>query len=99
MTTENETMVEFPDRDIPTLLALDTYQGMTDSEIQSLIDWYANNARQDALNSAELADSHATRQSLITDAIRANASIETMLQSVVNRCTNIELGAIEYEQA
>ncbi len=97
MTTENESMVEFPDRDIAALLALDTYQGMTDSEIQSLIDWHSENARQNALNSAELIDNQNARQALISDAIRTNASIETMLQSVVDRCTNIELGVIEYE--
>lgn len=44
MTTENGNMVELPDRSVADLLNLDTYQGMTDSEIQSLIDWHVSNA-------------------------------------------------------
>lgn len=36
MTTENE-IVETQDRSVSELLQLDTYQGMTDSEIESLI--------------------------------------------------------------
>lgn len=38
MTTDG--IIEYQ-RDINTLLALDTYQGMTDAEIQSLIDYHA----------------------------------------------------------
>lgn len=42
-------------RSIDVLLCLDTYQGMTDAEIQSLIDWHAERARNDETLLAEFA--------------------------------------------
>ncbi len=50
MTTEaNDTVTEETprDREISELLRLDTYQGMTDGEIQKVIDWYVNKAHND----------------------------------------------------
>lgn len=40
------------DRDISELLALDTFQGMTDTEIQKVIDWNVERAHSDAETSA-----------------------------------------------
>ena len=95
MTTENDGMVELPDRSVSVLLSLDTYQGMTDTEIQSLIDWHVQCAKTEALQSAELEAHQAAIDAVISDSIRSNTAIENMLQSVVKRCTNLELGVVE----
>lgn len=39
MTTESDNLAPLPDRSVSELLNLGTYQGMTDSEIQSIIDY------------------------------------------------------------
>ena len=52
MTTENGTIQQLPDRDIGQLLALGTYQGMTDSEIDSIIDFKVRIALTDSKNLA-----------------------------------------------
>lgn len=52
MTTENGTIKALPDRDIGQLLGLGTYQGMTDSEIETVIDFKIRIALTDAKNLA-----------------------------------------------
>lgn len=56
MTTSGE-IVEYV-RDINVLLELDTYQGMSDAEIQSVIDFWVSNAKStteiEVKNSAEM---------------------------------------------
>lgn len=51
MTTEGE-IIEMV-RDVDVLLMLDTYQGMSDAEIQSLIDYHASVAADNARNELE----------------------------------------------
>lgn len=48
MTTEGE-IIEYV-RSIDVLMELDTFQGMTDAEIQSLIDYYVDEAKKTAKN-------------------------------------------------
>lgn len=52
MTTENGTMQQLPDRSVGQLLELGTYQGMTDTEIESLIDFKIRIALTNAENLA-----------------------------------------------
>lgn len=72
-------------RDISVLLSLDTFQGMTDEEIQSLIDYHCRRAVESedfSLRSAAIAaDSQYHRTQL--DTVIAQA--QSMLQSVRSR--------------
>lgn len=72
-------------RDISVLLSLDTFQGMTDEEIQSLIDYHCRCAVEDEdfrlRSDAIAADSQYHRTQL--DAVIAQA--QSMLQSVRSR--------------
>lgn len=83
MTTESEIIPVV--RDISVLLSLDTFQGMTDEEIQSLIDYHCRCAVESEdfnLRSAAIAaDSQYHRAQL--DAVTAQA--QSMLQSVGSR--------------
>ncbi len=51
-TTETSETVELPDRSISELLSLGTYQGMTDSEIELLLEWKIQNAVSSENNKA-----------------------------------------------
>ena len=46
--TESGASTQPEQRSVSELLKLDTYQGMTDAEIQSVIDWYVEQAHTDA---------------------------------------------------
>lgn len=46
-TTDDTSSTETKTRSVHDLLKLDTFQGMTDTEIQSLIDYYVEQAHQD----------------------------------------------------
>ena len=93
MTTENDGMVELPDRDISVLLSLDTYQGMTDSEIQSIIDWNMRLAYDSALSSAQIGIWNDAAQTMIDGNESHMQSLESMVQSILNR--NTALGVVE----
>lgn len=90
MTTEaNETVTEEvpKDRDIAELLQLETYQGMTDGEIQKVIDWYVNKAHNDEqVNSyrqasQSMAESHEQAVAVILE------TSETVLKSIIASAT------------
>lgn len=49
----NDSNVIEMQRDIGLLLSLDTYQGMTDAEIQSIIDYYSDYSARQALTSLQ----------------------------------------------
>lgn len=93
MTTEaNGTVTEETpkDREIAELLQLDTYQGMTDGEIQKVIDWYVNKAHNDEkvksyrLASQSIAESH--EQAVAT----MLSTSETVLKSIISSATNYQ---------
>lgn len=68
-------------RDISTLLALGTYQGMTDEEIQSVIDYYVSLAHMDTESS-----SHRTAaQAMIEDNIEAMANIQSSSDAMLKK--------------
>lgn len=97
MTTENVGMQELPDRSIGTLLSLDTYQGMSDTEIDRLIEWHKTRAIVEATNAAEL-NAHSAAMNEIVEANRANSQTLTdMVQSILRR--QVPMGVIADEQA
>lgn len=89
MTTETSNIIELQ-RPIHILLDLDTYQGMTDSEIQSLIDYKINLAIQNAEVQAQLDTiKHSMDAQLDTYRQLAEDSQE-MLKSVRSRTLNLQ---------
>lgn len=84
MPTENEELIPIK-RDISVLITLDTYQGMTDEEIQSVIDYYVERALVNYKNSGdktEIETTMAIQRELFTDIATQSQS---MLQSVLNQ--------------
>lgn len=84
MTTDNnEGLVELPDRTIDELLKLETYQDMSDSEIQTIIDYYKRLAYESALNTAEIA-AHTDAMNTMVERNDANRnSLMSVVQSIV----------------
>lgn len=81
MTTDNE-VIEYV-RDINVLLELDTYQGMSDAEIQSIIDYEASVAREDAVNQAHHDATVEDGHMLIQAHAQAVQASTNMLQSLL----------------
>lgn len=73
-----------------------TYQGMSDDEIQSIIEYEKTRARIAGINE-ELTSSHAqhraTMESLTASSLQAQ---ETMLQSIIDRATNPQMQVVQY---
>lgn len=71
-------------RDIDTLLSLDTYQGMTDEEIESLIEYHkkvaARAARIEERNDAQLIASIQMQQAQLERVETAQRVLESMLE-------------------
>lgn len=93
MTTEaNETVTEEApkDRDIAELLQLETYQGMTDDEIQKVIDWYVNKAHNDEqVNSYRRASQSMAESHEQAVAVMLETS-ESVLKSIIASATNYQ---------
>ena len=73
-----------------------TYQGMTDEEIQSIVDYEKQLARMEGATE-QLQDEHANHcasmQALTTTALQEQ---ESMLQSIIDRASNPQLQVIQY---
>lgn len=93
MTTEaNETVTEEvpKDRDIAELLQLETYQGMTDGEIQKVIDWYVNKAHNDEqVNSYRQASQSMAESHEQAVAVMLETS-ESVLKSIIASATSYQ---------
>jgi len=84
MPTEDAELIPIV-RDVPTLLNLDTYQGMSDEEIQSLIDYHKEKAVRDYQISGDttiIQESMAVQLELYSDIARHSSD---MLQSVLSQ--------------
>lgn len=84
MPTEDTTLIPIV-RDVPTLLELDTYQGMSDEEIQSLIDYHKEKAVRDYQISGDttiIQESMAVQLELYSDIARHSSDV---LQSVLSQ--------------
>lgn len=93
MTTEaNGTVTEETpkDREISELLQLDTYQGMTDGEIQKVIDWYVNQAHNDEQVNAYRQASQVMSESHEQAVANMLATSETVLKSIIASATNYQ---------
>lgn len=97
MTTENDEMQELPPRSVKVLLSLDTYQGMSDAEIESLIEWHKKTYLIEATNAAELNAHARAMNEAVENNVMAMQSIESMVQSIVSR--QVPMGVIASEQA
>lgn len=93
MTTEaNDTVTEETprDREISELLRLDTYQGMTDGEIQKVIDWYVNKAHNDEQVNAYRQASQAMAESHEQAVANMLSSSESVLKSIIASATDYQ---------
>lgn len=68
-------------RDIATLLALGTYQGMTDEEIQSVIDYYISLAHMDSESSAH----RTAAQAMIEDNTETMAALQSSSDAMLKK--------------
>lgn len=93
MTTEADGTIteETPkDREISELLQLDTYQGMTDGEIQKVIDWYVNKAHNDEQVNSYRQASQAMAESHEQAVANMLATSETVLKSIIASATDYQ---------
>lgn len=96
MATENETTTEQTPRTVQQLLSLDTYQGMTDEEIQSLIDYYQRLGYDTALGTAQISIWSQAAQTIVDGSEAQHAELMAVVESVVNRpLTMQEVGTSE----
>lgn len=96
MTTENEGIVELPPRTIQELLALDTYQGMTDEEIQIIVDYHQQLGYDTALGTAQIAIWTEAAQTIVDGSEAHHAELLGVVESIVNRpLTMQEVGTSE----
>ena len=73
-----------------------TYQGMTDEEIQSIVDYEKQLAHMEGSTEQlhdEYANHCAAMQELTASSLQAQ---ETMLQSIIDRASNPQLQVIQY---
>lgn len=96
MTTENEVTTEQTPRTVQELLNLDTYQGMTDEEIQSLIDYYQQVGYDTALGTAQISIWSDAAQTIVDGSEAQHAELLSMVESIVNKpLTMQEVGTSE----
>lgn len=72
-------------REVSELLSLDTFQGMTDDEIQSIIDYKMRVAFDSALTSAIIAEHTEHLNNIAEDNRRNMETINDMVKSIVRR--------------
>lgn len=85
-----EKQPEQKDRDIQELLKLETYQGMTDSEIQKVIDWYVKLAHSDEESNAYRAAAQSMSESHEEAVAAILADSEKTLKTIVDNSTLYE---------
>lgn len=79
-------------RDVDTLLKLDTYQGMSDSEIESVIAYKVDAAVRDATISADMETHLAMMRELMQTQRDAIASTESSLRKALTTASDLEVG-------
>lgn len=82
MTTENEP------RSINELLSLGTYQGMTDTEIDSIIDYKVQLETTNAINLADISNRTQALNELVAQELENHNALVAMVQSVRDRQVN-----------
>lgn len=90
MTTNDEVTEEATETDEETqrsvqeLMKLDTYQGMTDAEIQSLIDYTAKTSYTQGANSVATDTINAGYQSLVDEATTAHDALAASVNAAIS---------------
>lgn len=93
MTTEDTTIEVAEDRPVSVLASLDTYQGMTDSEIESLIQWKIECAVDAADNDAIRTQNNETNAGIVASQASIVAETQALLDSL--RAQMLSLGSVE----
>lgn len=78
------------DIDIDTLLKAETYQGMTDEEIDAIIDYKVERAKVDATISRDMEAHQAIMQSLMGAQVESSAKVQAMFQAAIDAPTTYE---------
>lgn len=99
-TVETETEPETTQRSVAVLLNIlqteNTFQGMTDAEIQSIIDYEKNLSYMQGQSTQQqnsYTDYHTTMQSRMSAALQEQQS---MLESIMNRASNSQSTVVQY---
>lgn len=78
------------DIDIDTLLKAETYQGMTDGEIDAIIDYKVERAKRDATISRDMEAHRAIMRSLMSAQAESGAKVQAMFQTALDAPTVYE---------
>lgn len=78
------------DIDIDALLKADTYQGMTDEEIDAIIDYRVERAKRGATISKDMEAHRAIMQSLMGARAESSAKVQAMFQEALDAPTVYE---------
>ena len=82
MTTEETNLIPIK-REVGVLLSLDTYQGMTDEEIDSIIEFKCELARQEGASDAETKAREAAYAQLAKDTKDTNQKMQETLNQIL----------------
>ena len=78
------------DIDIDTLLKAETYQGMTDEEIDAIIDYKVERAKVDATISKDMEAHRAIMRSLMNAQAESSAKVRDMFQAALDAPTTYQ---------
>jgi hypothetical protein len=78
------------DIDLDALLRAETYQGMTDEEINAIIDYKVERAKTDATISKDMEAHQAIMQSLMGAQSESSAKVKDMFQAALDAPTAYE---------
>ena len=84
-TSENENEIIPVVRDLEVLLRLGTYQGMSDEEIDLLLDYKISNAVNDAVVQSQISAANYAATEVVARSTAASQQALDMLQSILNR--------------
>lgn len=77
-------------RELSELLALGTYQGMTDSEIERVIDFRVQQRVTDSINLADIENRSNALNELVAQELENQRSLSAMVQSLMSRKVFLE---------
>lgn len=78
------------DIDLNALLKAETYQGMTDEEIDAIIDYRVERAKGDATISKDMEAHQVIMRSLMSAQAESSAKVQGMFQAVLDAPTTYE---------
>lgn len=77
-------------RELSELLALGTYQGMTDAEIELVIDFKVQQRVTDSINLADIENRSNALNELVAQELENQRSLSAMVQSLMSRTVFLE---------